>query len=184
MYPHAAYNGSMIRIIAAGDRKFMRRVNRWTPPIWVQRWMVFSSRAGDGWGWVIVGLIALACGGGRRVAALESSTLAVCAGQVLFNVVKRVTGRVRPCETETHSWATLLPPDRFSFPSGHTITAFSMVVPLGLFYPAVFAPLIFCALSVACSRVVLGLHYLSDVAVGVAIGCGLGYGAVRIVTGL
>jgi undecaprenyl-diphosphatase len=172
----------MIRMIAAGDRKVMHRVNRWTPPLWVRRWMVFASRAGDGGGWILFGLCILAWGGNRRFAALEAALIAVCVGQALFNVVKRVTGRVRPCATEAHCWATLLPPDRFSFPSGHTITAFSVAVPLGMFYPALLVPLIFCAMSVASSRVLLGLHFLSDVLAGIAIGCALGVAAVQLVT--
>lgn len=166
----------MIRLIAAGDRKVMHRVNRWTPPLWVRRWMVGASRAGDGWGWGLIGLGVLLWGGSRRFKALEACVISVAAGQLLFNVLKRVTGRARPCATDSHCWATLLPPDRFSFPSGHTITAFAVAVPIGLFYPALLAGLTFCAMSVASSRILLGLHYLSDVIAGIAIGCLIGMG--------
>ncbi len=140
--------------------------------------MVGASRAGDGWGWMIVGLGVLLWGGATRFRALEAALISVFSGQVLFTVLKRVTGRARPCATEAHSWATLLPPDRFSFPSGHTITAFAVAVPLGLFYPAMLAGLTFCAMSVASSRILLGLHYLSDVIAGIAIGCLIGMGGV------
>jgi len=34
--------------------------------------------------------------------------------------------------------------------------------------------LVFCALSIASSRIVLGLHYLSDVLAGMLIGCTIG----------
>jgi len=34
--------------------------------------------------------------------------------------------------------------------------------------------LIFCAMSVAASRVLLGLHYLTDVLAGIALGCLIG----------
>jgi undecaprenyl-diphosphatase len=166
----------MIRLIAAGDRKIMRRVNRWTPPLWVRRWMVWASRAGDGGGWMLVALGMLLWGCERRFKALEATVISVFAGQVLFNVLKRLTGRARPCATDSHCWATLLPPDRFSFPSGHTITAFAVAVPIGLFYPAMLTALTFCAMSVASSRILLGLHYLSDVIAGIAIGCLIGMG--------
>ena len=46
-------------------------------------------------------------------------------------MVKRLTGRRRPCEIAPHCWATLLPPDQFSFPSGHSITAFAIAIPVG-----------------------------------------------------
>jgi undecaprenyl-diphosphatase len=68
----------------------------------------------------------------------------------------------------------LLPPDQFSFPSGHTITAFAAVTPLCLAYPEFQLALGFCAASVAASRVVLGMHFLSDVIAGATAGTLLG----------
>jgi undecaprenyl-diphosphatase len=67
-----------------------------------------------------------------------------------------------------------LPPDQFSFPSGHTMTAFSIALVVSYFYPSLEGPLLFLALSIAMSRVVLGMHFLSDVLAGVVLGVGLG----------
>jgi undecaprenyl-diphosphatase len=39
----------------------------------------------------------------------------------------------------------------------------------------VFGILLFCALSVATSRIMLGMHFLSDVVAGAILGAGLGY---------
>jgi undecaprenyl-diphosphatase len=75
---------------------------------------------------------------------------------------------------EPHCWATLLPPDQFSFPSGHTITAFAVALSLGAFYPAMLPGLLFCAASVAASRILLGMHFLTDVLAGAAIGAAVG----------
>jgi undecaprenyl-diphosphatase len=168
----------MIRLITAGDRKLMRRLNRWQAPLWVRNWMVFASRGGDGWLWSAIGLILLFFGGERRFDALEAGFVYVGIGQLSFFVLKRVIGRERP--SEPHCWASLLPPDRFSFPSGHTITAFAIAFSLGLYYPALLVGLVFCALSVASSRVILGLHYLSDVLVGIVIGTAVGVAAFDI----
>jgi len=167
----------MIRLIAAGDRKLMRRLNRWDAPGWIRKWMVLATRAGDGWLWIALGLVLMAFGGAQRWDAVESALGAVFVGQAAFMALKRITGRERPCATEFHCWSRLLPPDRFSFPSGHTITAFCVAVPVGLYYPALMAGLLFCALSVASSRLLLGLHYLSDVLAGIVIGTGIGYAA-------
>jgi undecaprenyl-diphosphatase len=68
-----------------------------------------------------------------------------------------------------------LPPDQFSFPSGHTITAFAFTIAVGSCYPHLMGALLFCALSVATSRIMLGMHFLSDVVVGAILGSGLGY---------
>lgn len=167
----------MIRLITAGDRKLMRRLNQWEAPCWIRHWMVIASRGGDGWLWSAIGMILLLFGGSRRFDALGAGLVSVCAGQLTFFVLKRIIGRERPCATTPHCWSILLPPDRFSFPSGHTITAFAIALSLGLYYPALLVGLVFCALSVAASRVILGLHYFSDVLVGILIGTAIGVAA-------
>lgn len=170
----------MIRLINAGDLRLMRRVNRWQAPKWFRTSVVVASRAGDGWLWGTIGLVILLFGGADRFLAIESAGAAVMAGFAAFIVLKQITGRERPLTVEAHCWASLLPPDRFSFPSGHTITAFAVAVAIGWFYPSLLIGLIFCALSVAASRILLGLHYLSDVIAGIAIGVAIGLAAVII----
>jgi undecaprenyl-diphosphatase len=168
----------MFRLIAAGDRKLMLRVNRWKAPHWVRRWMLLASKGGDGWLWGAVGTILLLFGGPNRYVALSAAILSLAGGQATFFVLKRLIGRARPCSIEPHCWSSLLPPDRFSFPSGHTITAFAMATSFGLYYPSLLLGLIFCAASVAASRVILGLHYLSDVLAGLFIGAAIGAAVV------
>jgi undecaprenyl-diphosphatase len=165
---------SVLNLIASGDYRLMRRVNRWHAPRWIRVWMLCATRGGDGWLWYALGLIIALAGGPHRFAAAGSAALAAGAGIAVFLKVKKLAGRKRPCAIESHCWASLLPPDQFSFPSGHTITAFSVTVALAQFYPALLIGLLFCAVSVAASRIVLGMHFLSDVLAGAAIGALLG----------
>lgn len=115
------------------------------------------------------------------VLRLGRGRLGILLGIGLFLFLKRLTGRRRPCHVEPHCWSTLLPPDQFSFPSGHTITAFAWVVSIAQFYPDLAVGLYFCALSIAISRVILGMHFLSDVVAGAVLGSALGYSALFIV---
>ena len=170
-----------LTLISERDHTLMRRVNRWQAPRWIRIWMLAATRGGDGWLSYAMGLLTLWLGGGQRLPAVGAAALAAGAGIATFLNLKKVTGRQRPCALEPHCWATLLPPDRFSFPSGHTITAFAVAVSLSLFYPEWAASLLFCALSVAASRILLGMHFLSDVLAGAAIGTALAYGAVWVV---
>ena len=153
----------------------MRCANNWEAPRWVRLYVLSATRGGDGWLWYAMGLVILALGGKTRFEALGAAGLSSALSVLLFSQLKRLTGRRRPCQIAPHCWATLLPPDQFSFPSGHTMTAFAVAIPLSLFYPTLSIGLLFCALSIAMSRILLGMHFLSDVVAGALIGTGLGY---------
>jgi len=170
----------MLNYISGRDHKLMRRVNRWSAPRWVRLWAVCATRAGDGWLWYAMAALILLFGGPERFLAVAAAALSSAAGIGIFLTLKRVTGRRRPCAFEPHCWATLLPPDQFSFPSGHTITAFAVTGSLAAFYPDLAAGLYFCAVSVAASRILLGMHFLSDVLAGAGIGALLAYTASQL----
>jgi len=168
--------------IESGDHRLMNRVHRWSAPQWVRLWMICATRGGDGWLWYALAVIVLTFGGEERVLAVSASVLAAWTGIGVFLVAKRLTGSRRPCHIAPHCWSKLLPPDQFSFPSGHTITAFSIVTPLMVLYPDYSVQLGFCALSIAASRIILGMHFLSDVVAGAAVGSILGYLALAILS--
>lgn len=163
----------MLHFIAANDHRLMRKVNKWPAPKWVRYFAIVATRAGDGWLWYLTGLLVLLLGGDERFTAIAAAGSAAVVGIGIFVSLKKISGRRRPCEIEPHVWAHLLPPDQFSFPSGHTITAFAVAVAIGAFYPALLGILLFCALSIATSRILLGMHFLSDVVVGAVVGSGL-----------
>ncbi len=166
----------MVRsLITKSDYSVMHRANNWEAPRWVRLYVLSATRGGDGWLWYAMGLAILILGGKTRFEALGAAALSSVLSVLLFSRLKRLTGRRRPCHIERHCWATLLPPDQFSFPSGHTMTAFAVAIPLSLFYPTLAIGLLFCALSIAMSRILLGMHFLSDVVAGALIGTGLGY---------
>jgi len=152
----------------------MRLANNWAAPRWIRAYAVSATRVGDGWLWYAMGLTVALFGGADRIGALAAAGLSVSLGIAVFLKLKRSIGRRRPCTLEPHCWATLLPPDQFSFPSGHTITAFAVALALGSYYPAMLPGLLFCAASVALSRILLGMHFLTDVLAGAALGAALG----------
>lgn len=164
---------SMLQFIATRDLKLMRKVNKWPAPRWIRRLAIAATRAGDGWLWYLTGISILLLGGAERLTAVASAGSAALVGVGIFTSLKKLSGRKRPCEIEPHCWATLLPPDQFSFPSGHTITAFAVAIAFGEFYPALLLALLVCALVIATSRILLGMHFLSDVVAGALLGAGL-----------
>ena len=170
----------MLKFITARDHTLMRRLNRWHPPRWVRVWMILATRAGDGWLWAGAAATILLFGDQNRFRAIGAGAIAVTSGIAIFLTLKKAANRRRPSCFEPHCWATLLPPDQFSFPSGHTITAFAVTVTLGHYYPELGAGLMFCAVSVAASRILLGMHFLSDVAAGAVIGALLARAAILL----
>ena len=173
--------GAMLNFISRRDHRLMRHVNRWPAPRWIRLWALCATRGGDGWLWYGIGAVILLFGGEMRFRAVGAAALAAALGIVIFLNLKHATGRRRPCAFEPHCWATLLPPDQFSFPSGHTITAFAVALSLSRWNPDLAVGLLFCAVSIAASRILLGMHFLSDVIAGAAIGAVLAFTATWIV---
>ncbi len=160
------------------DHRVMRRMNRWRAPRWIRFWMITATRMGDGWLWYSLGAILLAVGGSRGYEAVGAAGCAAIVGIFVFKALKKLSRRQRPCQLEPHCWSKVLPPDQFSFPSGHTMTAFSIALVVSFFYPGLEGPLYFLAASIAVSRVVLGMHFLSDVLAGAVLGSALGVASI------
>lgn len=111
--------------------------------------------------------------GGRPRRAAVRGILAVAGASALSNaVLKPVFPRRRP-PAGTPEFAVrrgLTAPRSSSFPSGHSASAAAFATGVGLEYPAVGAALAPLAAAVAYSRVHTGVHWPSDIAVGVGVG--------------
>lgn len=165
-------------IIERRDHRVMRRMNRWRAPRWIRFWMILATRLGDGWLWYGLGGMLLIYGGPQRFSAVGAAGAASILGIFVFKTLKKLSHRPRPCHLEPHCWSRVLPPDQFSFPSGHTMSAFSIALVISYFYPSLEGTLFFLALSIAVSRVVLGMHFLSDVLAGAVLGVVLGCASI------
>jgi len=64
------------------------------------------------------------------------------------------------------------------------MTAFSTALVVSYFYPSLEGPLFFLAISIAISRIVLGMHFLSDVLAGMVLGVALGCGSITLFASL
>jgi undecaprenyl-diphosphatase len=161
-----------IHLVWHSDDWVSGRVHAWRPPRWVQVWMVASTRLGDGWVWLVMVVIA------PSRAPLAETMVAIVAVNTAQVALKRAFRRARP--SGPVSWWDIHAPDQFSFPSGHTMNAFAVATLVTVHVPMA-APLAFAvAASVGASRVVLELHYVSDVAAGATLGTVLASLAVAL----
>jgi undecaprenyl-diphosphatase len=156
--------------LAAREHVWLERLNGARLPDWEVSLMRQVSRAGDGVFWYALMLVLLAWQGWNAVAAVLHMTVAGLAGTLLYKWLKGATERPRPYQACPRICCLTAPLDRFSFPSGHTLHAVVFSLVATAYYPAL-AWLVwpFTAL-VALSRLVLGLHYPSDVLVGALLG--------------
>lgn len=92
------------------------------------------------------------------------------AGLALYRMLKERLVRERPCHLHPHIRAGARALDRYSFPSGHTLHAVSFTLVATSSFPELAWLLVPFTVLVAMSRVVLGLHYPSDVAAGALLG--------------
>lgn len=110
----------------------------------------------------------------RQNALYVASSSAV---NVLFTMlIKKVVKRPRPFLANVKINA-VYQPSHYSFPSGHTSTAFTTATALSQAYPKwyVIAPSYLWAGTVGYSRMYLGVHYPTDVAAGAALGTGTAF---------
>jgi undecaprenyl-diphosphatase len=136
------------------------------------------SRLGDGWIWYGLILFMVLVPGGTFAAAHLALTGG--AGLLAYNLIKRHAVRERPFITHPAINCAATPLDRYSFPSGHTLHAVCFAV-LGAHYlPELALALAGFAFLVALSRIVLGLHYATDVAAGALLGGGLAFASLKI----
>jgi len=103
---------------------------------------------------------------------------AVCTAS--YKMIKRGTLRPRPFQALRSIAAGAPVLDTFSFPSGHTLHAVAFTLVGCGYYPALAVVLVPFTLLTAAARVVLGLHYPSDVLAGAAIGAAVALASFRI----
>ncbi|MBK0378514.1 phosphatase PAP2 family protein [Mucilaginibacter segetis] len=89
-------------------------------------------------------------------------------------LLKNLIHRQRPFVAHPELFYGKSSPTDYSFPSGHTSTAFATATSLSLAFPKwyVIAPSFAYASAVGYSRMYLGVHYPSDVLAGAAVGIG------------
>jgi undecaprenyl-diphosphatase len=91
-------------------------------------------------------------------------------GIVIYKYLKQRLIRERPFISYPNILCGTPPLDRYSFPSGHTLHAAAFSVLVMYHFPELGWVVVPFSILIACSRVVLGLHYPTDVFAGAAIG--------------
>jgi undecaprenyl-diphosphatase len=164
----------------AAELKLCRYLNRSSRSSPVRQLFRAVSWLGDGSIWyAAIAALPIAYGLDGAQAALHlAATGAV--GVLFYKLIKNRAVRERPYVTHSAIECASAPLDRYSFPSGHTLHAVCFTIMLATYLPAWAAALVALATLIALSRVILGLHYPTDVAAGAVLGGLLGCGSLLL----
>lgn len=164
-----AFSSFLARIDTA-DYRLCRRLNRGASRGAIRGTFQVASRLGDGVIWYALILALPVIYGMPAVRAATVMALTGLLGVVVYGVLKRSFVRERPFIRHSGISQAAAPLDRYSFPSGHTLHAVSFAWQASVHFPQLAWVLIPLAAMIAASRVVLGLHYPTDVLAGAFIG--------------
>lgn len=166
------------------ESRWCLRVNHWGDRHGMRAYFAAISRLGDGVFWyALMGAMILFDGyDGLKASAHLAATGVIALS--LYKLLKQWTKRPRPYASDVRIRAWVAPLDEFSFPSGHTLHAVAFTLVALAHYPVLAWVLIPFTASVAVSRVVLGLHYPSDVLAATGIGAGLAGLSLWLVPGV
>ena len=161
---------SFLSRLDTADYRICRRLNRGASRFLIRKPFQLASRLGDGPLWY--GLILLLPVGYGAAAVKPAIVMAISGllGVTLYGVLKRCFVRERPFIRHAGIAQAGSPLDRYSFPSGHTLHAVSFAWQATVHFPELGWVLVPLAGVIGASRVVLGLHYPSDVLAGAILG--------------
>jgi len=162
-------NRSAMARFISWDQHWVRRFNRGSRYRSLRLIFEQVSRLGDGVFWYAL-MLAMWLIDVGTVRPVLHMALAGVAGTLVYKWLKKRASRPRPFHRDQDIVLSIAPLDRYSFPSGHTLHAVIFTYVAVFYMPSLAWLLIPFSVLVGLSRLVLGLHYPSDVIAGVLIG--------------
>jgi len=155
------------------DAQLCVRFNRAASRPGIALFFRIISRLGDGVFWYVLMAALLMHGGQAALLPVAQMVVTGLAGTATYKWLKGRTLRPRPYAVHADVTCLTAPLDQFSFPSGHTLHAVAFSLVALAYFPFVAPVVIPFTLACAASRVVLGLHYPSDVLAGAVLGAAI-----------
>lgn len=160
----------LIQNLNAWDASVCIKMTHWQGFKPFDRLMLMLSFLGNGYLYVALILGVLILDPVNAGTVLPAGLISYAVGLTVSTLLKRNIRRARPCEILPGVMYAIAPQDKFSFPSGHTMSAFIAAVILSHFYPLLAIPVFGIASLIGISRVYNGVHYPGDVLAGILIG--------------
>lgn len=130
---------------------------------------IISNLGNNGFIWIIISLI-LIFNKKYRYVGVVTLTILLTATILGEGIIKHIVQRPRPSIYIDAASLLVKVPNSYSFPSGHTATAFGAALVLGKYFKRYKYFIYFFACIMGFSRVYLFVHYPSDVIAGIVLG--------------
>jgi undecaprenyl-diphosphatase len=131
----------------------------------LEKWLSQATHLGDAW-FAVLSMFVVTI-----VTRFDiRGALALAASHCIVQLIKKCVPRLRPYDRNEQIALCGIPLKDYSFPSGHTNAAFTIATVMTMLIPALFVVFFSLAALVGFSRIYLGFHYPTDVAIGAIIG--------------
>lgn len=137
---------------------------------WLKQSLRFISWLGNGKFWYgLILLLPVIHGPSAWTASLHMTLIGIV-GFLIYKIIKSGAERLRPYACSNNINLVSMPLDTYSFPSGHTLHAVNFTIIASYYFPDLAIILLPFTVLTGLARVVLGLHYPTDVVIGGLIG--------------
>src|SRR4029077_19319267 len=164
-----------LAVLDAWDQWLFRRLTRRERRVIDYRLTQLSNSANRSVLWLAIAALIAIFGGHRSRRAALRGVFSIAITSTLVNLpLKYLARRNRPPMRRGDRPIPVSLPGSFSFPSGHSASAFAFATGVALEQPRLLAPILPLAAGVASSRVHRRVHYPFDVLAGATIGAVMG----------
>ena len=140
-----------------------------------------ANKLGDGWVYAALAILLLIVSGRTAWPSALLACESVAIAHLLYPLIKLYVARPRPTSRD-QGLSLVRPLDRYSFPSGHVMTATAAFLPIAAAYPLLGVALLGIWAMLAWARLILAHHYPSDLISGTALGAAAA-GAAAVLLG-
>lgn len=167
-------------MLAKLDRDFYLWCNQFQQSPEVIAIFRFISRTGDGQLYVAIAILLYLIDGQHQHSFVHTGLIAFAIEIPSFLLLKQFIKRDRPAVSIPIAKQAFEPTGKFSLPSGHSAAAFAMAILVAIFYPDYASIVLTWASLIAVSRVMLGVHYATDIIAGAILGSSCTYLAIHL----
>lgn len=133
------------------------------------------SKSGDGYLQIVIPLISSLASAAEYQQLAITCLYAFAIERPIYFILKNTLKRRRPPVAIASFSSAIVAADEFSFPSGHTCAAFLLACLCWHISLTLGIVLTLWAALVGCSRVLLGVHFPTDILAGASLGIVIGY---------